>query len=122
MKKAKIKKIKTYLFALLVNIFLVLDGNATYSNTLLVKLPNQPVLTILQNPVQNTLQLQINTRTTRKTNTLMLYDFSGRRLKTLSAPNGPQTIDVSALPAGTYILQLTSSSGQIFNQQFIKTN
>ncbi len=54
--------------------------------------------------------------------TLLLYDFLGRRLKTLSVPNGPQTINISSLPAGAYPLQLITNNGQLFNQRFVKAN
>jgi hypothetical protein len=98
-----------------------LNGNATYSNTLLVKLPQATALQILQNPVQNSLQVQVNSGQP-KTSTLCIFDFSGRRLKTLTVTNGLQTIDISTLPAGVYIMQLITNNGDLYNEQFVKGN
>ncbi len=98
-----------------------LSGKSSYSNTLLVKLPQSSALNIIQNPVQNMLQVQVNSGEP-KTNYLVVYDCSGRRLKTANVSNGLQTIDISTLPSGTYILQLITSDGQICNERFVKSN
>jgi hypothetical protein len=97
-----------------------LNGNATYSNILVVKLPQANTLTILQNPVQNLLQLQLNSGSPAPSS-LALYDMSGRKLKTLSLPNGLQTINVSNLAIGTYLLQLTTGNGGVYNERFVKS-
>jgi hypothetical protein len=96
-----------------------LNGNSTYSNTLLVKLTQAQNLTILQNPVQNSLQVQLNNGNAQ-TSSLTIFDLLGRRFKSLTVPNGLQTINVSSLPSGTYIIQLITSDGEICNERFIK--
>lgn len=98
-----------------------LSGKSAYSNTLLVKLPQANALNIVQNPVQNILQVQVNSGAP-KINFLVVYDCSGRKLETANVPNGLQNIDISRLAAGTYILQLITSDGQICNERFMKSN
>ena len=98
-----------------------LNGNSSYSNILLVNLSQAAALTILQNPVQDLLQLQLNSGSTAA-NSLTLFDMWGRKRKALSLPNGPQTIDISNLAVGTYILRLTTGNGDEINEKFVKSN
>jgi hypothetical protein len=73
----------------------------------------------MQNPVQNSLHIQINDLQSQ-TNQLTIFDFTGRRVKTTNVQNGNQNIEVSSLSSGVYILQLITADGEIFNKQFIK--
>jgi hypothetical protein len=96
-----------------------LDGKLTYSNILLVKIAGTNSFTILQNPVQNNLQLQVNAAQSQ-TNNLSIFDITGRRWKTFTAQNGLQNVDVSLLPSGTYFIKMTASNGQSFEKMFVK--
>jgi hypothetical protein len=96
-----------------------LDGKYVYSKILLIKMPQANTLNIIGNPVQNVLQIQIN-NSTLSTNYLSIFDFSGRRLKTFNAQSGLQNIDVSFLSAGSYILQLITADGKVFDKPFVK--
>jgi hypothetical protein len=96
-----------------------LDGKYVYSKILLVKMPQANTLNIIGNPVQNVLQIQID-NSTLSTNYLSIFDFSGRRLKTFNAQCGLQNIDVSFLSAGSYILQLITADGKVFDKPFVK--
>jgi hypothetical protein len=96
-----------------------LDGKYTYSKILQVNIPQTQALILLGNPVQNNLQIQIN-NSTLSTNYLSIFDFSGRRLKTFNAQNGVQNIDVSFLSSGTYMLQLITADGKVFDKPFVK--
>jgi hypothetical protein len=95
------------------------NGHFMYSDVLLVKMVGAAALTIMQNPVWNSLQIQVNGAT--QTSTLVIYDFAGRRVETLSVGNGVQGVDVSGFPAGSYVAELVTSNGQIYNQHFVKS-
>ncbi len=95
------------------------DGKYIYSKILQVKFPSLQSLSIISNPVQNLLQLQINSSSSQ-TSYLTIFDFTGRRLKTFNAQNGNQNIDVSFLTSGTYFLQLITSDGDVYDNVFIK--
>lgn len=97
-----------------------IDGKFTRSNTLFVKTPERYPLHILQNPVFNNLNIQINLQQI-EIGALMLCDFSGRVIRNFTGKNGCQTIDVSSLTSGAYIIQLRTRNGEFFIRQFIKT-
>jgi hypothetical protein len=94
-----------------------LDGNYKYSNILLVKMPQVQPLIIMGNPVQNNLQINI---ASSQTNYLSIFDFTGRRLNSFTAQSGVQNIDVSSLTAGTYVLQMITADGQVYDKVFVK--
>jgi hypothetical protein len=94
------------------------DGATTYSKIIMLPL-NGESFSIIQNPVQNVLQLQINISSSQ-TNTISVFDFSGRRIKTFNAQNGVQHIDVSFLASGIYVLQMITADGEMYNKVFVK--
>jgi hypothetical protein len=96
-----------------------LDGKYVYSKILQVQMQQSTALSIIGNPVQNVLQIQIN-NSSLSTNYLSIFDFTGRRLKAFNAQNGLQNIDVSFLSAGTYVLQMITADGKIYDQLFVK--
>ncbi len=95
------------------------NGSVSYSKILQVNMPQSQALNIIGNPVQHVLQLQINASSSQ-TNYLSIFDFSGRRLKTFNAQNGVQNIDVSFLNAGSYVLQMITADGEVYDERFIK--
>jgi hypothetical protein len=95
------------------------DGNFTYSKILFVRVEAQNALAVINNPVKDYLRVQISAE--GETNTgLMLYDMTGRLQKTFKAMPGFQTLDVSELPAGNYLLRLYLPGQVVYNQAFIK--
>jgi hypothetical protein len=97
------------------------DGKYTYSNILLATLQQTQALNIIGNPVQNNLQVQINTNQSQ-TNQLSIFDFLGRKVKTFTVQKGLQDIEVTSLSAGVYVLQLVIANGEVVNERFIKSN
>jgi hypothetical protein len=96
-----------------------LNGNYTFSNILSVKMPQANALNIIQNPVQNNLQFTIDNLQS-STNYLSIFDFTGRRVNSFTAQNGVQDIDVSFLTSGTYVLQMITADGQVYDKVFVK--
>ncbi|HTF04916.1 MAG TPA: T9SS type A sorting domain-containing protein, partial [Bacteroidia bacterium] len=74
-------------------------------------------VSIFPNPVTDQLQVQSD-------ETLISYvivDVTGRAVNAGSFATGqPKQIDVTALPAGTYLLQTTTDNGEIRTAQFVK--
>lgn len=83
-------------------------------------MPQSQALNIIGNPVQNSLQVQVNVSTSQ-TNYLSIFDFTGRRLKAFNAQKGIQRIDVSALQDGIYVLQMITADGQVYEKTFVKS-
>jgi hypothetical protein len=94
------------------------NGHFMYSDVLLVKMVGAAALTIMQNPVGNSLQIQVNGAT--QTNELVIYDFAGRRVETVEVGNGVQRVDVSAFPAGSYVAELMEGDGEVARGRFVK--
>ena len=97
-----------------------LDGKSTNSNVLFVKVPQTKPLKIIQNPVSDIMQVQVNVEQA-KINLLTLFDFSGRKVKSFKGQNGFQNLDVLFIAPGTYILQLLTTNGQKYIESFIKS-
>ena len=81
---------------------------------------NKANLTLLQNPVVNGVaQVRLNNA---KNGMLSILDVSGKLLKTqrLSKDSGDETVSVSGLKSGLYILQLNSDKGTSTVKMIIK--
>jgi hypothetical protein len=99
--------------------FIDKDGHYTYSNIITLSLASASSLIIIQNPIHNNLQISINSP---QTNHLSIFDFSGRILNSFNAQSGVQNIDVSSLTAGTYMLQMLTADGHVYDKLFVKGN
>ncbi len=95
------------------------DGKSSYSKILFAKIPSASSLILLGNLVQNNLNIQVNTEQAAAA-TIIIYDFTGRQVRKLSTKNGNQTINVSALDCGKYIIRLHTNDGKVYSQQFVK--
>jgi Secretion system C-terminal sorting domain len=97
------------------------DVNQGYTNSaiLYVKFTNANPVRIISNPVSTNLVVELNT-TAAITGTLLIYDFHGRKMLEQTARQGRQDIDVSAFPAGKYLIQLQATKGMVYNQVFMK--
>jgi hypothetical protein len=81
---------------------------------------NKANLTLLQNPVVNGVaQVRLNNA---KNGMLSILDVSGKLLKTqkLSKDSGDESVSVSGLKSGLYILQLNSDKGTSTVKMIIK--
>ena len=94
------------------------NGHFMYSDVLLVKMAGGTALNIIQNPVGNSLEVEVNGAT--QTNTLVIYDFAGRRVETVTVGNGVQRVDVSGFPAGSYLMELVEGDGEVARGRFVK--
>ena len=96
-------------------------GNATALSTNdMVKPSQSQKLEVLQNPTTNGV-IQVRYSNAKGGN-LYLYDLSGKMLKTqkVSANSGDDTISVSNLQSGNYLLMLKSDQGMSVSKVMIK--
>ena len=72
-----------------------------------------PKLTLYPNPVSNSLYLTSN----QKIENVLIYNLTGALVKSIS--NNPESIDVSNLNSGSYLVKVTTNQGS-FTQKIIK--
>ncbi len=72
-----------------------------------------PKLTLYPNPVSNSLYLTSN----QKIENVLIYNITGALVKSIS--NNPESIDVSNLNSGSYLVKVTTNEGS-FTQKIIK--
>lgn len=79
--------------------------------------------TLLQNPVQQNLYIGIISPAQAQCN-MHIYDVQGKELVAqqlvVSAGDKRYTIDVSTLPSGNYMVNITGIEGRIWKTQFVK--
>lgn len=78
---------------------------------------NAETLKIYPNPVKEVLNFHLGNNL--KVESVELIDMQGKQLKNLSAKNS-SGINVSYLPAGTYILKVKASDGNVYVQKVLK--
>jgi hypothetical protein len=87
-----------------------LDGKSAFSKTVSVKLNNMAGLTILGNPVeQGVLRIRLE-----QPALVTLQDPSGRRVYSVRQTAGLQTIDVSRLSKGYYLLEVAGTVERVW--------
>jgi hypothetical protein len=102
-----------------------MDGKTTYFNVLKVIVPvsdNQRFFHLSPNPVVNSLMLELINPSTGPIQ-VSLTDIQGRQLRNWkfqkSGPSWQQSIDVSGIPKGNYIIQINGNNIHEV-QQFVK--
>jgi hypothetical protein len=98
-----------------------LDGTITYSNIISIdRVPSRQLVEYLA-VSGNTLYLRINGGGSAAASaTLQILDMAGRLLSAREAPLQSQSIDITTLAHGVYILRLLSSDGQQYTGRFLK--
>jgi Secretion system C-terminal sorting domain len=95
------------------------SGKISYSKILFVRVQQANPISIVENPVKNKLQLQLALETAT-IKSVVLYDIMGRQIKSFKGNKGAQTIDLSSIARGKYLIQLIVSDGQVFSTPFLK--
>jgi len=73
----------------------------------------------IQNPVLNSIQVSTNIDPLQIEN-LILFDITGKEIKEYTNQNLQENMDASAIPTGSYILQVTTKMGQVFTRELVK--
>ncbi len=97
-----------------------LDGNARYSAMLALKRSISTAMAEYVWVSGNNLFIRLNRETPGDYIQAQILDMSGRMVMQRSIADQSQTIDISMLSRGTYVIRLVSSSGDQYARQFIK--
>jgi len=81
---------------------------------------NFEALMIYPNPTND--RLSIQTSEGELINTIEIFDYLGKSVLRQNESNTIQTIDVSTLSAGLYLINLFEKSGKVYSRKFIVTN
>ena len=73
-------------------------------------------LRIYPTPAANSLKIEISD--SAEPESVSLYDISGRLVKT--QPSGFETIDISGLAPGMYVMKVTLDNGKVFEEKIVK--
>jgi trimeric autotransporter adhesin len=95
------------------------DGKFDYSKIVFVKFADDNIFQLGQNLVTSSLNVNIST-TASNPAMITIYDFSGKEVIQLNAKQGLQSINVSRLASGKYIISLRTKEGQTYTRTFVK--
>ena len=94
------------------------DGKFSYTKMLFVKVPQANPLEVQGNIIKDNLKVVIH-RGEANIGSLILYDFSGKKIQQFKATAGSQTLNFSSIASGSYLLQLLTKDGQVYNQRMV---
>ncbi|GAB3838703.1 hypothetical protein GCM10028821_40690 [Hymenobacter jeollabukensis] len=97
------------------------DGTATTSDVRAVRFGKTAGVTLsaYPNPATDRLRLSLTGATGQVT--ASIYSATGQQLRAVSFDAAqPATLDVTTLPAGTYLLRVRTAEGQTFSQRVVK--
>jgi uncharacterized repeat protein (TIGR01451 family) len=97
------------------------DGTATYSDVRAVSFPKAATveLSLFPNPATDLVHVRLTGSTGPAQ--AALYSTTGQLLRKLSFDAAQAaTLDVQALPAGTYLLRVQATDGQVYSQRLVK--
>lgn len=95
-----------------------LDGKATYSKILFVRVADGSALQLDNTIVQETLRFTISNDINGAS--VHVYDITGRQLIQQTNNSGTHQLNIGNWPAGKYIIRMYTKEGQAFHQTFIK--
>lgn len=95
------------------------NGLISYSAVSRVTIKSDIAISIWPNPAQDVLRVQ-DVSTSNSNSHLYIHDNTGRMIGQSVLKKGVNSIEVHSLPAGTYILRIKRSNGEITNSKFVK--
>ncbi|RAK66073.1 tandem-95 repeat protein [Hymenobacter edaphi] len=97
------------------------DGTATTTDVRVVGFGKAASVTLSAYPNPATDRLRVGLTGATGPATATLYNATGQQLRTASFDAAqPATLDVTTLPAGTYLLRVRTAEGQTFSQRVVK--
>jgi hypothetical protein len=97
-----------------------LDGNSNYSQIKIVDLRNNIHIELSPNPATDHIQIQVENIITSGETRARIYDFSGKLLMDRIMRNGINQLSVSSFTAGSYLVSVSTSLGEVYHERFIK--
>jgi hypothetical protein len=80
----------------------------------------KPAISVWPNPAKDVVSISNNGKGINRYTTGNIFDLSGRKVLAIKLEDGTNTINISSLPTGTYLLYLENNDGNSFNQKIIK--
>ena len=96
-----------------------LDGKENYSKTITVNINNNSQVTVWPNPASDIIHINNTVANGGASSKAIIYDISGRIVFQGGLQAGGNSIEVSALPRGTYVLTVHQPGGAVSNQKLI---
>ena len=100
-----------------------IDGQISYSGTVDIYFGNETLVTLYPNPVNTTLNLDINTPKATDVS-IKIMDATGRTVRmvemSLQAGSNSNMIDVQSLSDGVYMVHVTNHKGLNYSQTIRK--
>jgi hypothetical protein len=93
------------------------EGQIVYSEVKFIDIKLNNLVSIGPNPTRSTIQVTNNANAFSR---ICVLDIAGHFLKQLTLKRGVNSINISELPNGTYLLRLESESGELYHQKIIK--
>lgn len=82
------------------------------------RLTNKEIsINVYPNPVVDELSIDLDASTT---NRISIYNTNGKAVRTIDAINSTTRINVSDLPAGIYLIKISTSTKEIITKKFVK--
>jgi hypothetical protein len=96
-----------------------LDGNENYSKTITVNIGTGSQLSVWPNPANDIIHIKNTVSNGGASSRAIIYDISGRIVLQAGLQTGNNTMEVSSLPRGTYVLTVHNPTGEVYNQKII---
>ncbi|MBL7739371.1 MAG: T9SS type A sorting domain-containing protein [Chitinophagaceae bacterium] len=98
-----------------------IDGKTSYSEIKVVTLTNEmQAVSVWPNPATDYLRIASNGNNGSQLVKAQVFDLSGKMIAEKKLNTGANTISISELRTGTYIVRVQDTHGISFNQKFIK--
>lgn len=97
-----------------------LDGNISYSEIETINIERNSSISIWPVPATNKINIETPGNTNINNGNAKIFNTSGQRVAACIIHGGTNTIDISSLPAGTYIVHIRLSNGKVTNQKLVK--
>ena len=95
------------------------DGKTNFSIVKTVNVAAATQLAIWPNPSKNIINIQKENNGTNSINA-EIFNQSGQKVSSSLLKSGINTVDISSLPAGYYIVHIDLANGEKFNQKLVK--
>jgi hypothetical protein len=93
------------------------EGQVSYSEIKFIDIKSNSAVSIGPNPTTGIIHIS---NYEKSFTTISILDIAGQIISQSSLHNAMNTIDISQLPNGTYLLRLQSQLGQLYHQKIIK--
>ncbi|WP_420151350.1 T9SS type A sorting domain-containing protein, partial [Spirosoma sp.] len=94
-----------------------LDGRISYSRIISVRHEQRQTLSMVVYPNPTTEQLRLRLSSNQQVGRAQVYTINGVRVMN---EEGTEKLDVRALPTGVYVVEVTTATGEVLRQRFIK--